>query len=46
MSKFLVAAGLALLTLAACNTVKGAGKDITAGGQAVQQEATEAQQSM
>ena len=46
MSKFLLAAGLALMTLAACNTVKGAGKDVTAAGQAVQQEATEAQSSM
>ncbi|HET9068675.1 MAG TPA: entericidin A/B family lipoprotein [Amaricoccus sp.] len=46
MSKFLLAAGLALMTLAACNTVKGAGKDVTAAGQAVQQEAGEAQSSM
>ena len=46
MPKILIAAALALFALAGCNTVKGAGQDIKAGGAAVQQEATEAQQSM
>jgi entericidin B len=31
----------ALLTLAACNTVEGAGQDIQAGGQAVENTAEE-----
>ena len=44
--KILIAAALALLALAGCNTIKGAGKDIQAGGAAVQEEATEAQRSM
>ena len=46
MPKILIAAALALLALAGCNTVKGAGQDVKAGGQAVQEEATEAQSSM
>lgn len=47
MPKLLIAAvGLALVALAGCNTMKGAGKDVSAAGQAVQQEATETQQSM
>ena len=46
MPKILVAVALALLTLAGCNTIKGAGQDIKAGGTAVQEEATEAQSSM
>ena len=46
MPRILIAAALALLALAGCNTIKGAGQDITAGGQAVQEEATEAQSSM
>ena len=29
--------------LSACNTVKGAGKDVEAGGQKIEQTATEAQ---
>ena len=37
---------LALTGLAACNTVKGAGQDVTAAGHAVQSEASEAQQEM
>ena len=45
LRKLLLAAGLAL-PLAGCNTIKGAGQDIKSGGQAIQQEATEAQQSM
>ena len=46
MPKILIAAAVALLALAGCNTIKGAGQDIKSGGQAIQQEATEAQQSM
>jgi predicted small secreted protein len=46
MPKILIAAALALLALAGCSTIKGAGKDIQAGGAAVQEEATDAQQSM
>jgi predicted small secreted protein len=46
MPRILVAAALALLALAGCNTIEGAGEDITAGGQAVQEEANEAQQAM
>jgi predicted small secreted protein len=46
MPRILIAAALALLTLAGCNTIKGAGEDITAGGQAVQEEAADAQSSM
>ncbi|MDO5653990.1 MAG: entericidin A/B family lipoprotein [Brachymonas sp.] len=32
------------LTLSACNTVKGVGRDVKAGGQAVENAATKAQQ--
>ena len=46
MRKLLIAAGIALLALAGCNTVKGAGKDVSAAGDAVQDEAAEAQNSM
>jgi predicted small secreted protein len=46
MPKILIAAALALLALTACNTIKGAGKDIQSGGAAIQGEATEAQRSM
>lgn len=35
---------LAILALGACNTVEGAGQDMTAAGVAVQQEARAAQQ--
>jgi entericidin B len=37
---------LALLTLAACETVEGAGKDLQSAGQVVQQEANQAQEDM
>jgi predicted small secreted protein len=46
MAKSLIAVSLALLALAACNTIKGAGQDVEAAGDAVQQEATEAQSGM
>ena len=34
--------GLALTALAACNTVEGAGKDISAGGAAIEDAAKQA----
>jgi len=37
---------LAVVALSACETVKGAGKDMQAAGAAVSREAAEAQQSM
>ena len=37
---------IALLTLAACETVKGAGRDLQSAGQTITSEATDAQQSM
>jgi entericidin B len=37
---------LALLTLAACETVEGAGRDLQTAGQVVQQEANQAQEDM
>lgn len=37
---------LGFLTAAACNTVAGAGRDISAAGTAVNQEAREAQSKM
>lgn len=37
---------LALLALAACETVQGAGKDLQSAGQVVQQEANQAQEDM
>ena len=46
MRKFLIAAGFALIALAGCNTVKGAGQDVSAAGHEVQKSATEAQESM
>lgn len=35
----LIAAGLAMLALAGCNTVSGMGKDIERGGEKLQNEA-------
>ena len=46
MSKILVVAVLAALTLSACNTMKGAGKDVSAAGNTVTNEAAEAQNQM
>jgi entericidin B len=34
--------GVAVLALSACNTVEGAGKDVKAGGQAVENAAKDA----
>jgi predicted small secreted protein len=46
MPKILVAAVLAALALSACNTVKGAGKDVSAAGNTVTNEANKAQNEM
>lgn len=45
MPKILFAV-LALLTLAACNTMQGAGEDVSAAGNALSNEAAETQQEM
>ena len=37
---------LALVTLAACNTVSGAGEDVRAAGSAITEEAEETQSGM
>jgi predicted small secreted protein len=37
---------VALAALSACNTMKGAGQDVTAAGHAVTDEAQDAQQGM
>jgi entericidin B len=39
-------AALAAVSLTACNTVQGAGKDIERGGQKVQEEAKEVKQKL
>ena len=39
-------AALAAVSLSACNTVQGAGKDVERGGQKVQEEAKEVQKKM
>ena len=46
--KIILTLGIAAfsLTAAACNTVKGAGKDIQTGGKAITNEAQETQKSM
>ena len=42
MRKFVILAAAAVsLMVAACNTVEGAGKDVKAGGQKVENEAAE-----
>ena len=45
MPKFVWAA-LVLLTLAACNTMQGAGQDISAAGSAITDEAQETERGM
>jgi predicted small secreted protein len=45
MPKFVLAM-LAVLTLAACNTMQGAGQDVSAAGDALTEEATEAERGM
>jgi predicted small secreted protein len=42
----LTVAALLATTLAACNTIRGAGRDIEAGGEAVTRTATEVQQDL
>jgi entericidin B len=42
----IVFAILAMLTLAACNTVRGAGQDVESAGDALSDQATETQQEM
>lgn len=41
-----LAALATVLSLSACNTIQGAGRDIEHGGQAIQDEAKEAKQKM
>jgi entericidin B len=43
---YLAGAFCVLGTLAACNTVEGAGKDVEAGGRAVKNEARETKEKM
>jgi predicted small secreted protein len=45
MPKFVLAL-LAIITLAACNTMQGAGQDVSAAGDALTNEATEAERGM
>ncbi|MFO1143935.1 MAG: entericidin A/B family lipoprotein [Amaricoccus sp.] len=46
MTRSIILALVAVAALAACNTMKGAGKDISTGGQAITNEAQETQQKM
>jgi predicted small secreted protein len=46
MSKILAAALLAALALSACNTMKGAGKDVSAAGDTVTDQAAKTQNQM
>ena len=46
MKKLTLLVCAAVIVLAGCNTVKGAGQDISRGGQAVSNTATEVQQNM
>jgi len=39
-------AALAAVSLTACNTIQGAGKDVERGGQKVQEEAKEVKQKL
>lgn len=41
-----LAALATVLSLSACNTIQGAGRDIEQGGQTIQDEAKEAKQKM
>ncbi|MDM7458640.1 MAG: entericidin A/B family lipoprotein [Paracoccus sp. (in: a-proteobacteria)] len=46
-TKFLgLGAVLAVMTLAACETVQGAGRDISTAGQVIQQESAQVQQGL
>ncbi len=42
----IILALIAMLTLAACNTVRGAGQDISTAGDALTDEATEAERGL
>lgn len=46
MKKLALVALTSLAVLSACNTVKGAGKDVSAAGNAVSNTAAEVQQKM
>ncbi len=46
MPRSLIALLLATLALAACNTVSGAGKDISSAGNAVSDSATDVEKKM
>jgi predicted small secreted protein len=46
MTRAILLALVAAAALSACNTMKGAGKDISTGGQALTNEAQETQRSM
>ena len=46
MKKLVLIACAAVVFLAGCNTVRGAGQDISRGGRAVSNTATEVQQNM
>jgi len=46
MTRAIILAFVAVAALSACNTMKGAGKDISTGGQAITNEAQETQHSM
>ena len=46
MKRLVLIACAAVVFLAGCNTIKGAGEDISRGGQAVSNTATDVQQKM
>ena len=46
MFRTLLALALIAFFAAGCNTIEGAGKDVSAGGHKVQEEAKEAKQKM
>ena len=43
---FCLAAAITAVSLTACNTIQGAGRDVEKAGQKVQEEAQEAKQKM
>jgi entericidin B len=46
MPRIILALVAAVLTLAGCNTLQGAGRDISTAGDAITGEATEAERAM
>lgn len=46
MPKIIIATFVALMTLAGCNTMRGAGEDVSAAGDAVSNQAAETQSEM